>query len=66
MGTTFLHHFSHSPVGPAYESRKNCILKTDYQTEWKKLYKIPYTFFTEEFQSNWEMKTGTLWQEWHK
>ena len=66
MGSTLRHHFSQGHVGPVYESEKVSILQTDYQTEWKKLYKNLYGFLTEEFQSNWEMKTGMPWQEWHK
>ena len=60
------HPFSHGHIGPIHESRKSSILQSDYQTEWKKLYKKPYAFFTEEFQSNWESKTGMLWREWGK
>jgi len=55
---------SNGHIGLTCESRKDNIQQTDYQREWKKLHKKPYTFFTEEFQSNRERKTATPWQEW--
>ncbi len=64
MESTFWHHFSHGQIQPIYERRKKDIFETDHQKEWKILYKIPYTFFTEEFRLNQEMKTCMLWQEW--
>jgi hypothetical protein len=53
-------------IGPAYESGESSVLQTNYLTEWKKLYRKLYEFLTQEFQSNWEIKTGKPWQEWVK
>lgn len=55
------------PVGGLTDdSGKVTIPKTDYLKKWKELHKKPYSFFTEEFQSNWEKKTGMIWREWGK
>ncbi len=54
------------PIGLYSGTGKSGILKKDYPAEWKELHRKPYTFFTEEFKSDWEMKTGILWQEWGK
>ncbi len=53
-------------IGPICEIRKSSIAQTDYQTEWKMLYKKLHAFFTEEYQTNWERKTGMIWREWVK
>ncbi len=60
------HPFYHGHIWPIHESRKSSILQNDYQTEWKRVHKKPYDFFTGEFQSNWEKQTGMLWLEWGK
>jgi DNA-binding NtrC family response regulator len=42
------------------------VLKYDYQSGWKRLFKKLHSFFTEEFESDWEKKTGLNWREWGK
>jgi len=57
---------SNGRIKPTCESGKDNASQTDYQREWKKLYKKPYSFFTEEFQSNRDRKTAMSWREWGK
>jgi DNA-binding NtrC family response regulator len=42
------------------------VLKYDYQSGWKRLLEKLHRFFTEEFESDWEKKTGLNWREWGK
>ena len=40
------------------------VLKLDYESGWKRLFEKLHGFFTERFESDWETKTGSRWQEW--
>ncbi len=61
------HLLFNGPVGGLTDdSGEVTILKTDYLKKWKEHYKKPYEFFTEEFQTSWEEKTGMVWREWGK
>jgi len=40
------------------------VLKYDYESGWKRLFGKLYGFFTENFESDWEKKTGAPWREW--
>ncbi len=40
------------------------ILNYDYDSGWKRLFGKLYSFFTDKFESDWEKKTGSTWQEW--
>ena len=42
------------------------VLSYDYLPGWKHLLEKLKGFFDDKFESNWEEKTGLLWQEWHK
>jgi len=42
------------------------VLSYEYLPGWKRLLKKLKGFFDEKFESDWEKKTGLLWQEWHK
>ena len=42
------------------------VLKFDYLPGWKRLLDKLKGFFDSKFESDWEKKTGLLWQEWHK
>ena len=57
------HPFSDGHLGRSVRARKSSILQAGYLTEWKILYKKLHDFFTEEYQSDWEKKTGRIWRE---
>jgi DNA-binding NtrC family response regulator len=40
------------------------LLKYDYESGWKRLFEKLHGFFTDKFESDWEKKTGSTWQEW--
>jgi DNA-binding NtrC family response regulator len=40
------------------------VLKLDYESGWARLFEKLHGFFTEKFESDWEKKTGSTWQEW--
>lgn len=40
------------------------VLKYDYESGWKLLFEKLYGFFNENFESDWEKKTGAPWREW--
>jgi CheY-like chemotaxis protein len=42
------------------------VLSYDYLPGWRRLLERLKGFFDEKFESDWEKKTGLLWQEWHK
>ena len=42
------------------------VLKYEYLPGWKRLLEQLKGFFDSKFDSDWEKKTGLLWQEWHK
>jgi CheY-like chemotaxis protein len=42
------------------------VLSYEYLPGWKRLLERLKGFFDEKFESDWEKKTGLLWQEWHK
>ena len=42
------------------------VLKYEYLPGWKRLLEKLKGFFDDKFESDWEKKTGLLWQEWHK
>jgi CheY-like chemotaxis protein len=42
------------------------VLKYEYLPGWKRLLEKLKGFFDSKFESDWEKKTGLLWQEWHK
>jgi len=42
------------------------VLKYEYLPGWKRLLEQLKGFFDSKFESDWEKKTGLLWQEWHK
>jgi CheY-like chemotaxis protein len=42
------------------------VLKYEYLPGWKRLLEELKGFFDSKFESDWEKKTGLLWQEWHK
>ena len=42
------------------------VLSYEYLPGWKRLLENLKGFFDEKFESDWEKKTGLLWQEWHK
>jgi CheY-like chemotaxis protein len=42
------------------------VLSYEYLPGWKRLLKKLKGFFDDKFESDWEKKTGLLWQEWHK
>jgi CheY-like chemotaxis protein len=42
------------------------VLKYDYLQGWKRLLEQLKGFFDSKFESDWEKKTGLIWQEWHK
>ena len=42
------------------------VLKYEYLPGWKRLLEQLKGFFDSKFESDWEKKTGQLWQEWHK
>lgn len=42
------------------------VIKYEYLPGWKRLYEKLKGFFDDKFGSDWEKKTGLLWQEWHK
>jgi CheY-like chemotaxis protein len=42
------------------------VLKYEYLPGWKRLLEKLKGLFDSKFESDWEKKTGLLWQEWHK
>ena len=42
------------------------VLKYEYLPGWKRVLEKLKGFFDSKFESDWEKKTGLLWQEWHK
>ncbi len=42
------------------------VLNYEYLPGWKRLLEKMKGFFDNKFESDWEKKTGLLWQEWHK
>jgi CheY-like chemotaxis protein len=42
------------------------VLKYEYLPGWKRHLEKLKGFFDNKFESDWEKKTGLLWQEWHK
>lgn len=42
------------------------VLKLDYLSGWQKLMEKLKWFFDSKFESDWEKKTGLMWQEWGK
>ncbi len=42
------------------------VLKLDYLPGWKRLMEKLKWFFDSKFESDWEKKTGLMWQEWGK
>jgi hypothetical protein len=42
------------------------LLSYEYLPGWRRLLEKLKGFFDEKFESDWEKKTGLLWQEWHK
>lgn len=42
------------------------VLKLDYLSGWKRQMEKLKWFFDSKFESDWEKKTGLLWQEWGK
>jgi len=42
------------------------VLKYEYLPGWKRLLEKLQGFFDSKFESDWEKKTGLMWQEWHK
>jgi len=42
------------------------VLKYEYLPGWKRLLEKLKDFFDSKFESDWEKKTGLMWQEWHK
>ena len=42
------------------------VLKYEYLPGWKRLLEKLKGFFDSKFESDWEKKTGLMWQEWHK
>jgi DNA-binding NtrC family response regulator len=40
------------------------LLSYDYESGWKRLFEKLHGFFTDKFESDWEKKTGSTWQEW--
>jgi DNA-binding NtrC family response regulator len=40
------------------------MLQYDYESGWKRVFDKLYDFFTDKFESDWEKKTGSPWQEW--
>jgi len=42
------------------------VLKYEYLPGWNRLLEKLKGFFDSKFESDWEKKTGLLWQEWHK
>ena len=42
------------------------VLKYEYLRGWTRLLEKLKGFFDSKFESDWEKKTGLLWQEWHK
>jgi DNA-binding response OmpR family regulator len=41
-------------------------LRLDYLSGWKRLTEKLKSFFDSKFESDWEKKTGLMWQEWGK
>jgi CheY-like chemotaxis protein len=42
------------------------VLSYEYLPGWRRLLEKLKGFFDDKFESDWEKKTGLLWQEWHK
>lgn len=42
------------------------VLRYEYLPGWKRLLEKLKGFFDSKFESDWEKKTGLMWQEWHK
>ena len=42
------------------------VLSYEYLPGWRRLLEKLKGFFDDKFESDWEKKTGFLWQEWHK
>jgi len=42
------------------------VLKYEYLPGWKRVLEKLKGFFDSKFESDWEKKTGLVWQEWHK
>ena len=42
------------------------VLKSEYLPGWKRLLEKLKGFIDSKFESDWEKRTGLLWQEWHK
>ena len=42
------------------------VLKYEYLPGWKRVLEKLKGFFDSKFESDWEKKTGLIWQEWHK
>jgi len=42
------------------------VLKYEYLPGWKRLFEKLKGFFDGKFESDWEKKTGLIWQEWQK
>jgi len=42
------------------------VLSYEYLPGWRRLLERLKGFFDDKFESDWEKKTGLLWQEWHK
>ncbi len=42
------------------------VLKYEYLPGWKRLLENLKGFFDDKFDSDWEKKTGLVWQEWQK
>jgi CheY-like chemotaxis protein len=42
------------------------VLTYEYLPGWKRLLEKLKDFFDSKFESDWEKKTGLMWQEWHK
>jgi CheY-like chemotaxis protein len=40
------------------------LLKLDYESGWARLFEKLYGFFNDKFETDWETKTGSTWQEW--
>ncbi len=42
------------------------VLRYEYLPGWKRVLEKLKGFFDSKFESDWEKKTGLIWQEWHK
>lgn len=42
------------------------VLRLDYLSGWKRVMEKLKWFFDSKFESDWEKKTGLMWQEWGK